>query len=61
MKTIEVMLLVWAAGLVLERRDDSIVIRGINPATPPELLDLIREHKPQLLAVMTDHTTRAGS
>lgn len=60
MKTFEVLLLVWAAGLVLERRDDSIVVRGIKPATPPELLDLIREHKPKLLAVMTDTTARAG-
>ena len=61
MKTaLEVLLIAWAAGLVLERREDSILIRGIKPATPPELLDLIREHKPQLLAVMTDTTARAS-
>lgn len=60
MNTIQVLLLVWAAGLVLERRGDLIVIRGIKPNTTPELLDLIREHKPQLLAVMTDTTARAA-
>lgn len=61
MKTaLEVLLIAWAAGLVLERREDSILIRGIKPATPPELLDLIREQKPQLLAVMTDTTARAS-
>jgi|SRR6185312_7384945 len=60
MTIIEVLLLVWAAGLVLKRRGDLIVIRGIKPTTTPELLDLIREHKPQLLAVMTDTTTRAN-
>ena len=60
MKTIEILLLVWAAGLVLERHDGSIVIRGVKPETPTELLNLIREHKPQLLAVMTDTTVRAS-
>jgi len=60
MNTIQVLLLVWAAGLVLERRGDLIVIRGIKPNTTPELLDLIREHKPQLLAVMTDTAARAA-
>jgi len=60
MNTIQVLLLVWAAGLVLERRGDLIVIRGIKPTTSPQLLDLIRTHKPQLLAVMTDTTARAA-
>jgi len=60
MNTIQVLLMVWAAGLVLERRGESIVVRGIKPNTTPELLDLIREHKPQLLAVMTDTTARAA-
>jgi hypothetical protein len=54
MTTIEVLLTAWAAGLVLERRGDQVIVRGLKPGAPPELLDLLREHKPQLLALMTD-------
>lgn len=60
MNPIEVLLMCWAAGLVLERKDDAIVIRGITPETPRELLELIRENKPKLLAFMTDATARAS-
>jgi hypothetical protein len=54
MTTIEVLLTAWAAGLVLEHRGDQIVVHGIKPDPPSELLDLLREHKPRLLALMTD-------
>lgn len=56
MTVLEVPLVAWAAGLVLERRGDQILIRGLLPNTPPELLDLLREHKPALLALMTDQS-----
>ncbi|EIL96727.1 hypothetical protein [Rhodanobacter thiooxydans] len=59
MTTIEVLLIVWAAGVVLERRGDQIVVRGIKPDTPPELLDLLRQRKADLLAVLTDNATNA--
>jgi hypothetical protein len=52
--TIEALLVAWAAGLVLERRGDQIVVHGLKPGAPPELLDMLREHKPQLLALMLD-------
>lgn len=57
MTTIKVLLIAWAAGLVLERRADQIIVHGIEPGSSPELLDLLREHKPQLLALMTDRKT----
>ena len=49
MTVFEVLLVAWAAGLVLECRGDQILIRGLLPTTPPEMLDLLREHKPALL------------
>lgn len=57
MTTIEVLLITWAAGLVLDRRGDQIIVHGFKPDSPPELLHMLREHKPQLLAVMADRTT----
>lgn len=54
MTTIEILLIAWAAGLVLERRGNQIIVHGIKPNSPPELLHMLREHKPQLLALMTD-------
>jgi hypothetical protein len=54
MTTIEILLIAWAAGLVLERRGNQIIVHGIKPDSPSELLDLLRGHKPQLLALMTD-------
>lgn len=57
MTTIEVLLIAWAAGLVLDRRGDQIVVHGLKPDSPPELLHMLREHKPQLLALMTDRET----
>jgi hypothetical protein len=57
MNVLQVLLLAWAAGLVLERRGDKLVVKGLKPDVPPELLNLLREHKPALLAVMTDQLT----
>lgn len=57
MTTIEVLLIAWAAGFVLERRGDQVVVHGLKPYAPPELLACLRAHKPQLLAVMADRTT----
>jgi len=57
---LEVLLIAWAAGLVLERRGDQIIVRGLQAGAPVELLQMLRDHKPQLLAVMTDTTTRAN-
>lgn len=59
MTTIEILLIAWAAGVVLERRGDQIVVRGIKPDTPPELLNLLRQRKADLLAVLTDNATNA--
>lgn len=56
MTTIEVLLIAWAAGLVLERRGDQIVVHGLKSDTPPELLACLRAHKPQLLAVMAERS-----
>jgi len=58
MTVLEVLLVAWAAGLVLERRGDQLVIRGLEPTASPELLDLLREHKAALLAVMTDQSLK---
>lgn len=57
MNTIEVLLLAWAAGLVLERRGEKLIVKGADPNTPTQLLDLLREHKQELLRVMTDRVT----
>lgn len=57
MTTIEVLLTAWAAGIVLERRGNQIIVHGIKPYAPLELLACLRMHKPQLLAVMADRTT----
>lgn len=53
MNTIEVLLLAWAAGLVLERRGDKIIIKGLMPETPPQLLEVLRANKPDLLAILS--------
>lgn len=58
MSTLEVLLIAWAAGLVLERRGEQLAIRGLEQTTPPQLLDLLREHKSSLLAVMTDQSQK---
>lgn len=57
MNVIEVLLLTWAAGLVLSRRGDKLVVSGVKPDTPAQLMDLLREHKPELLALLTDRVT----
>lgn len=54
MNVIEVLLICWAAGLVLERRGDKLIVKGATRDTPAQLLDLLREHKADLLRVMTD-------
>lgn len=59
MTTIEILLITWAAGLVLERRGNQIVVHGMKPNSPPELLRMLRDHKPQLLALMTDREANA--
>ena len=59
MTTIETLLIAWAAGLVLERRGDQIIVHGLKPGAPPELLTLLRDHKPQLLALMLDRSESA--
>lgn len=57
MTTIELLLLVWAAGLRLERRGDEVYCIGKSrDEVHPALLALIREHKQQLLSIMTDRT-----
>jgi len=55
MTVIEVLFIAWAAGLVLERRGNQIIVHGIKPSSPPELLHMLRKHKPLLLAALTDH------
>jgi len=56
MNTIELMCMVWAEGLRLERRGDEVYCVGKSrEEVHPALLALIREHKPTLLTVMTDH------
>lgn len=58
MNTIELMCMVWAEGLRLERRGDEVYCVGKSrEEVHPALLALIREHKPTLLAVMTDRST----
>lgn len=57
MNVLEVLLLAWAAGLVLERRGDKLILKGAGPDTPPQLLELLREHKPALLAILTERVT----
>ena len=56
MNVIQVLLLTWAAGLVLERRGEKLIVKGTSPETPTQLLDLLREHKPALLALLTGTT-----
>jgi len=57
MSTIEVLLIAWAAGLVLERRGETVIVKGLQPEAPPQLLVLLREHKAALLTVLTDQST----
>lgn len=57
MTTLELLLMAWAAGLVLERRDGKLIVKGLTPDTPPELVDLLREHKPALLAILSERVT----
>jgi len=59
MNVIEVLLLAWSAGLVLERRGDNIIVKGADRSiVPSELLACLREHKPALLAVLTDQSQK---
>lgn len=60
MNVIQVLLLCWAAGLVLERRGDKIIVRGIKPDAPPHLIDLLREHKTVLLTLLTDRESHTN-
>jgi putative N-acetylmannosamine-6-phosphate epimerase len=55
MNPIELMCMVWAEGLCLERRGTDIVCVGKSrEEVHPALLTLIQEHKQTLLSVMTD-------
>lgn len=54
MNVIETLLLCSPAGLALERRGDKLIVKGAGPDTPARLLDLLRKHKPELLALLTD-------
>jgi hypothetical protein len=57
MNAIEVLCLIWAEGIRIERRGDDIVCVGKSREdVHPALLALIREHKPTLLSVMTDRS-----
>lgn len=59
MNVIEVLLLAWSAGLVLERRGANVIVKGVDQSTvSPELLTCLREHKPALLAVLTDQSQK---
>ena len=58
MTTIEILLAVWAAGLRLEHRGNQILVCGLKPTASPELLAMLREHKPALLAVLTDQSQK---
>ena len=53
MTVIELLMMVWAHGLTLERRGCDIVVHGAD-AIHPALIALLREHKSELLRVMTD-------
>ncbi|MGA0587262.1 hypothetical protein ACO2Q2_09065 [Dyella sp. KRB-257] len=54
MNPIETLLLCWAAGLVLHRQGGELIVDGIQPDTPPELIDLLRQHKRELLALASE-------
>lgn len=57
MNAVQLLLLCWAAGLVVERRGDKLIAKGFCPDTPPQLLDLLREHNSTLLPLLTDRVT----
>lgn len=59
MSVIQMLLLTWAAGLVLERRGDKLILKGVTRVTPAKLLDLLRDHKAELLAIMTDTAVKS--
>ena len=62
MNVIEVLLIAWSAGLVLERHGDTILVKGADRSTvPAELLACLREHKQSLLPVLTDQSPRETS
>jgi hypothetical protein len=51
MTVFEVLLIAWAAGLVLERRGDQMIVHGLKPEAPAELLQVLRDHKAELLGL----------
>ena len=55
MNVLQILLLAWAAGLSLERRGDKLIVKGKGADAPQELMDLLREHKADLLRLMADH------
>lgn len=58
MSALQVLLLAWAAGLVLERKGDALIVKGADPSTlPPELLACLRENKAALLAILAEKVT----
>jgi hypothetical protein len=52
MNIIEALLVAWAAGLVLERRGDKIIVKGLTPETPPQLLEALRSNRADLLVIL---------
>lgn len=61
MNTVEVLLFASAARLVLERRGDKIIVKGVTPKTPPELLEALRVNKSDLLAILPSRSAALSS
>lgn len=54
MNVIEVLLVAWAAGLVLTRDGDGLHINKRKEEVPLELLEALRANKLELLAILPD-------
>ena len=54
MTTLEVLLIAWAAGLVLERRGDKLIVKGLKPEAPPQLLAVLKDQKAALMQMLAD-------
>jgi hypothetical protein len=52
MNTLQTLLLVWAAGGVISRDGDCLRVEASKGAIPSKLLDMLRDNKTELLAIL---------
>ena len=55
MTPVQTLLLVWATGSVLSRNGDRLHVDAPKGKMPPELLEVLRTNKAELLAILPAH------